>query len=338
VLGVTDTGARFPHKVTMHSGLPRPPRAGHSAAAADAVENVRDMTYVELPTSKNAAASAHVQRQNAGHVDRHGKTKAANIAQDWADVVCSIDISCLMHGRRHSPPRSCHQAHPPDARRRDLGSRRQANGRLTMPHNDLHLEGASFWKKETVGLAEPHGSKSLGEAAERSTKHNQELIAPSPSGKSGERQPTASRAMRSATSTSCSSSSSGTSRPAVPRCSGGKREQANSTSGHRAGAPRQVGRQVENRWSARKMELNHTLEAAGIRPVETDLASTWCNWLASGPSHIVTPACTFRPPTSGKLFSEKLGEPFTAEHQALTTSPGVTSREDFIQADMGISA
>ena len=45
-----------------------------------------------------------------------------------------------------------------------------------MPTEDLHLEGAEFLKSQMPGLVEPAGSKPLGEAAERSTKHNQELL------------------------------------------------------------------------------------------------------------------------------------------------------------------
>src|SRR3990172_2402092 len=48
------------------------------------------------------------------------------------------------------------------------------------PTRPSHLEGAPFWKNETSGLVEPRGFRSLGEAAERSTKHNQELIAAIP--------------------------------------------------------------------------------------------------------------------------------------------------------------
>ena len=39
----------------------------------------------------------------------------------------------------------------------------------------------------------------------------------------------------------------------------------------------------------------------------------------------------------GRLFTEKLGEPFTAEHRELTNIARKHLREDFIQADMGMS-
>ena len=44
-----------------------------------------------------------------------------------------------------------------------------------MASNDFHLEGAPFLKQQTAGLYEPAGSKSLGEAAVRSTKHNRQI-------------------------------------------------------------------------------------------------------------------------------------------------------------------
>ena len=51
---------------------------------------------------------------------------------------------------------------------------------VAMPHDDSHLDGAAFLEERTVGLCEPHGSKSLGASAERSTKHNQQIIASIP--------------------------------------------------------------------------------------------------------------------------------------------------------------
>ncbi len=42
------------------------------------------------------------------------------------------------------------------------------------------FEGAAFLKEQTAGLYEPHGSKSLGESAERSSKQNREIAAAIP--------------------------------------------------------------------------------------------------------------------------------------------------------------
>ena len=49
-----------------------------------------------------------------------------------------------------------------------------------MSDDDLHLEGAAFLKEQTAGLYEPHGSKALGETAERSSKQVRAVAAAIP--------------------------------------------------------------------------------------------------------------------------------------------------------------
>jgi L-lactate dehydrogenase complex protein LldF len=86
-----------------------------------------------------------------------------------------------------------------------------------------------------------------------------------------------------------------------------------------------------------EMELNHKLAAAGVRAVETDLGEYLVQLAGQRPTHIVTPALHLSAEEVGKLFTEKLGEPFTAEHRALTDIARRHLREDFISADMGTS-
>jgi len=207
-----------------------------------------------------------------------------------------------------------------------------------MPHDDPHLEGARFLKEETVGLYEPHGSRSLGEAAERSTKQNQEVAA------------------------------------AIGRWQTW-REAANRIKGYAIGSLDELLVEFERNISARgatvlwaenaeeanrhvlqiarehnaqtvvkaksmvseEMELNHTLSAAGIRAVETDLGEYLVQLAGQRPTHIVTPALHLSAEDVGRLFSDKLGEPFTTEHQALTDVARRHLREDFLRADLGIS-
>ena len=61
-----------------------------------------------------------------------------------------------------------------------------------------------------------------------------------------------------------------------------------------------------------EMELNHVLEEAGIRPVETDLGEYIVQLARQRPIHLVTPAMHFSAGEVGQLFHEKLGEPVSA--------------------------
>ncbi|MGA2616922.1 MAG: lactate utilization protein B [Thermoguttaceae bacterium] len=86
-----------------------------------------------------------------------------------------------------------------------------------------------------------------------------------------------------------------------------------------------------------EMDLNHVLEEAGIRAVETDLGEFIIQLAGQRPTHIVTPALHMSAADVGRLFAEKLGEPFSAEHQHLTGIARRHLRDEYLQAGMGIS-
>ncbi|MGO8691678.1 MAG: lactate utilization protein B [Thermoguttaceae bacterium] len=86
-----------------------------------------------------------------------------------------------------------------------------------------------------------------------------------------------------------------------------------------------------------EMELNDVLSAAGIRAVETDLGEFIVQLAGQRPIHIVTPAIHMSAADVGRLFAEKLGEPFTEEHQALTAIARRHLRDEYLQAGMGVS-
>jgi L-lactate dehydrogenase complex protein LldF len=86
-----------------------------------------------------------------------------------------------------------------------------------------------------------------------------------------------------------------------------------------------------------EMELNHVLAAEGIRPVETDLGEYIVQLAGQRPVHIVTPAMHMSAADVGQLFADKLGEPFSAEHQNLTAIARRHLRNEYLQAGMGIS-
>jgi L-lactate dehydrogenase complex protein LldF len=86
-----------------------------------------------------------------------------------------------------------------------------------------------------------------------------------------------------------------------------------------------------------EMELNHVLEGEGIRPIETDLGEYIVQLAKQRPIHLVTPAMHFTAGEVGELFHNKLGEPYTAEHTALTAIARKHLRADYLAAGMGVS-
>ena len=86
-----------------------------------------------------------------------------------------------------------------------------------------------------------------------------------------------------------------------------------------------------------EMDLNHVLEAEGIHAVEPTWANISCNLPGIGPMHIVTPAIHMSAADVGRLFAEKLGEPYTEEHTKLTDIARRHLRQEYLQAGMGIS-
>ncbi len=86
-----------------------------------------------------------------------------------------------------------------------------------------------------------------------------------------------------------------------------------------------------------EIELNHALEAAGIRPVETDLGEFIVQLRDEPPSHIIAPAVHLRREDVGETFHEKLGIPLTYDIPTMTDAARAALRETFISADIGIS-
>jgi L-lactate dehydrogenase complex protein LldF len=86
-----------------------------------------------------------------------------------------------------------------------------------------------------------------------------------------------------------------------------------------------------------EMELNRVLEEAGIRAVETDLGEYIVQLANQRPVHIVTPAIHMSAADVGRLFAEKLHEPYTAKHEELTAMARKHLRDEYLQAGMGVS-
>ncbi len=86
-----------------------------------------------------------------------------------------------------------------------------------------------------------------------------------------------------------------------------------------------------------ELQLNPALEGAGIEAVETDLGEYIVQLAGESPSHIIAPAIHLSRGQIGRLFSQKLGIPFSDDPPTLTRAARVALRRKFLSAEMGIS-
>ncbi|MCX8104134.1 MAG: lactate utilization protein [Candidatus Bipolaricaulota bacterium] len=86
-----------------------------------------------------------------------------------------------------------------------------------------------------------------------------------------------------------------------------------------------------------ELELNKHLEAAGVEVIETDLGERIIQLAGERPFHIIGPAIHKPREAVGKLFSEKLGVPYTDNPYELTKIARASLRESYLDADLGIT-
>ena len=88
-----------------------------------------------------------------------------------------------------------------------------------------------------------------------------------------------------------------------------------------------------------EIELNHDLESAGIRVVETDLGEYIVQLANDRPSHIVMPIIHMNRQQVADLFRSKINatEADLADIPSMTQLARRVLREEFVNADMGIS-
>jgi L-lactate dehydrogenase complex protein LldF len=86
-----------------------------------------------------------------------------------------------------------------------------------------------------------------------------------------------------------------------------------------------------------EIELNHALEAAGVRPVETDLGEYIIQLARERPSHIIVPAIHKTRAQIAELFAEKLKCGLTGEVAEITAIARERLRREFLSAGMGIT-
>src|SRR2546423_3680465 len=86
-----------------------------------------------------------------------------------------------------------------------------------------------------------------------------------------------------------------------------------------------------------EIELNHALEAAGVRHVETDLGEYIIQLAHEKPSHIIVPAIHKTRSQISDLFEEKLREGRPNEVAEITAMARKRLRNEFLSAGMGIT-
>jgi L-lactate dehydrogenase complex protein LldF len=86
-----------------------------------------------------------------------------------------------------------------------------------------------------------------------------------------------------------------------------------------------------------EIELNQALQAAGIRPVETDLGEFIVQLRGEHPTHIITPAVHLRREDVAETFERQLGMPYTTDIQVMNDTARRTLRDIFLSAPVGVS-
>ncbi len=86
-----------------------------------------------------------------------------------------------------------------------------------------------------------------------------------------------------------------------------------------------------------EIHLNHAMEEAGLRVVETDLGEYIIQLADEPPSHIVAPVIHKRLEEIAHVFQEKLDMPATRDPSKMTSLARARLRKEFFSADMGIS-
>ena len=83
--------------------------------------------------------------------------------------------------------------------------------------------------------------------------------------------------------------------------------------------------------------LNEALDAAGVKPVETDLGEYLLQLAGTHPAHIVAPAIELTREQCAELLSKAEGAPLDPELTSLVSAARRQLRKAFLSADVGIS-
>ncbi|WP_042426444.1 (Fe-S)-binding protein [Streptacidiphilus anmyonensis] len=116
VLGVTDVGAHFPHRVTYHPSCHGLRVLGLGTRPLALLRAVKDLELLELPGAEECCGfGGTFAVKNPDVSAAMGADKVAAALSTGAQVLCGADNSCLLHldgmvRRRHAPLRTVHLA------------------------------------------------------------------------------------------------------------------------------------------------------------------------------------------------------------------------------------
>jgi Fe-S oxidoreductase len=98
VLGVTDVGASFPHRVTYHPTCHSLRMLGVGDGPRRLLEEVAGLTLVDLPAAEECCGfGGTFALKNADVSVAMGADKARHVRETGAEVLVAGDSSCLMH-------------------------------------------------------------------------------------------------------------------------------------------------------------------------------------------------------------------------------------------------
>ncbi|MEA3189167.1 MAG: L-lactate dehydrogenase complex protein LldE [Chthoniobacter sp.] len=97
-LGVTDLGARFPHKVTFHDGCHGLRELGKKKEPRELLAKVRDLELIEMGEAETCCGFGGTFAAKFPMISTAmGEVKCGSAMQTGADYIVSNDSSCLMH-------------------------------------------------------------------------------------------------------------------------------------------------------------------------------------------------------------------------------------------------
>lgn len=97
-LGVSDVGARFPHRVTFHDGCHGLRELDVKSQPRTLLENVRDLELIEMGEAQTCCGFGGAFAVKYADISQAmGEVKCDSALQTGAEYLVSNDSSCLMH-------------------------------------------------------------------------------------------------------------------------------------------------------------------------------------------------------------------------------------------------
>ena len=115
-LGVTDLGARFPHKVTFHDGCHGLRELNNKRPPRELLAKVRGLELVEMGAAETCCGFGGTFSAKFPMISTAmGEVKCASALETSAEYIVSCDSSCLMQiqgliDRQHKPIKTIHLA------------------------------------------------------------------------------------------------------------------------------------------------------------------------------------------------------------------------------------